>query len=933
MKRKTIFIGGRRVAIAACTLLIGTGVLQSCKDDDVLTGQPSWLGNSIYERLQEEGNYTTTLRLIDDLELREVLGHTGSKTIFAADDDAYAEWFKNNSWGVSDYSQLSDAQKRMLLNNSMINNAYLIELMSNVSGTPPVEGMAMRRETASSIYDSVYVMHPSEMPNTQAWQSFKSRGKSIPVFKDATSAPMIHFLPAYMTFNKITAEDLSLLTNGQATSVNEAWVNGKKVVQRDITCKNGYIQKVSGVIESSPNMAEIIRQHPNTKMWSHLIDRFSAPYYNDAGTREYNRIYNNEDSVYTLRYFSKRSTGGTDLSMLPDGTTQAKAQLSFDPGWNHYMYQNTMGYDLHYDAGAMIVPTDEALQAWWDGQGRDLQDEYKEWDSIPDATVAKLINVNMLPTFSETVPSKFDHVLNDAKEVMGITKEDIVSCHMGCNGVVYVVDKVFSPAEYASVAYPALAHESTMNVVYWGINAASTLTTREVASEHPALHLNFLPYLLSMDSRYALILPNNDAMKLYLDPATIGNTSGDQESPDLIEFRYDPSRSPGDRVQATRFASTVDADGNITKGIQKQAQLTSKVVCTMFEDMVNQLIIVLPDNTKQLEDYLDQGYSLFKTKSGVLTKVTRDHDGHISFQGGWQLEHNGKKLTSYKEFTKSNGRSYMVGAQMPLAATKSVYATLREHEEYNGFLRLLENDYCDLLAVQLNNKYNAANRNGGNKNLRLLDNYNYTIFVPSTQAIEQLQQQQILPQWDELSETFTDKGRHQYTDAQGALQDYASVLDSICIAEKWYAADAADSEKGAVRTKVKACLTDLIGSFVRYHVMDRSIAVGMCPEPGQQGNTFESMKRNPDTGRFYGIEAVYDQNSISIKDVMGDDISVNTTEGLYNNICREYWFEGTGNLARLYMGSSAVLHLVDQPLRYEQMKPWRQVVTTYLENN
>ena len=37
---------------AACGLLLGAGMMQSC-DKDILTGQPEWLGNSIYERLQE----------------------------------------------------------------------------------------------------------------------------------------------------------------------------------------------------------------------------------------------------------------------------------------------------------------------------------------------------------------------------------------------------------------------------------------------------------------------------------------------------------------------------------------------------------------------------------------------------------------------------------------------------------------------------------------------------------------------------------------------------------------------------------------------------------------------------------------------------------------------------------------------------------------
>ena len=64
MKRKTIVMQGRRATKVALALLIGASVMQSCKDDDlILTGQPSWLGNSIYERLQDEGNYKYSSRM------------------------------------------------------------------------------------------------------------------------------------------------------------------------------------------------------------------------------------------------------------------------------------------------------------------------------------------------------------------------------------------------------------------------------------------------------------------------------------------------------------------------------------------------------------------------------------------------------------------------------------------------------------------------------------------------------------------------------------------------------------------------------------------------------------------------------------------------------------------------------------------------------
>jgi len=51
MERSFLKRNAGKAVIAACILLVGSGFLQSCKDDS-LTGQPSWLGNSIYERLQ-----------------------------------------------------------------------------------------------------------------------------------------------------------------------------------------------------------------------------------------------------------------------------------------------------------------------------------------------------------------------------------------------------------------------------------------------------------------------------------------------------------------------------------------------------------------------------------------------------------------------------------------------------------------------------------------------------------------------------------------------------------------------------------------------------------------------------------------------------------------------------------------------------------------
>ena len=481
MKKRKILNNRHMMAVAFGCLLMGASVLSSCSDD-LLTGQPEWLGNSIYERLQDEGTYQTTLRLIDDLGQKEVLSRTGSKTLFVADDNAYAEWFRTNNWGVRSYEQLSEAQKKMLLNNSMINNAYLIELLSNLSGNPPQEGMCMRRATAASEFDSVSVMLPSQMPNTHVWDKHREKKNGILILKDATASPMIHFMPAFMHTNQITDQDLTILTNGESNSITDAWVNGKKVVERDITCKNGYIQKVSGVIESSSNIAEILRQHPNMSLWSHLIDRYSAPYYSEAASRSWYEKTGSLDSVYVLRYYSDIANGRTKLQTNPDDEA-VEATLTYDPGWNqYYNFNATTNQGISNDAAVMIVPNNQALEYWWEHDGKVLQDEYHEWDSIPDLVLAELLNVNMLNSFTSSVPSKFGSILNDAKMEMGVKPEHIDSCFMGCNGVVYLSNHVFAPSAYSSVSFPALIHQDVMSIIYWAIT-----------------QYDFSPYLNSME--------------------------------------------------------------------------------------------------------------------------------------------------------------------------------------------------------------------------------------------------------------------------------------------------------------------------------------------------------------------------------------------------------------------------------------------------
>ncbi len=853
-----------------CSLLATSCLLTACGEKDELYEEPSWLGNSIYERLKESGDFAYTLRLIDDLGLTDVLSQTGSKTLFAASDSVYNTFFRQNDWGVAKYEDLTTAQKKLLLNSAMVNNAYLIELLSNVSGPKPLKGQCMRRPTAASVFDSVPRFAPSQMPPTKYWSDFKDNNQSMVLLCDNTTKPMIHFLPAFMRNNKITDEDLSILTNGVSTSAKDSWVNGKKLIETDITCKNGYIHKVGGLATAAENMAEIVHNHAEMSLFASLIDRFSAPYYDEGATKEYNRLYNNEEKVYTLKYFSQNSnlrdypgSEGGALENDPDGQP-VEATLAFDPGWNQYMYSNTSGRDLHYDAGALLVPSNEALDYWWNHDGEGLKDMYGSWDRVPMKVLVKMLDIDFIRSFTETVPSKFKNIVDNTNKVpIGITKDDVDKCYMGCNGVVYQLNRVFTPAAYSSVSFPALVNENTMNVIYWAIEK-----------------LEFEPYLNSMDSYYSLIIPTNTAMLTYIDPCTYGNTTSI-----LYEFYWDKEKNT---VGAHRYnydvANRQKLDGEVT-----DAQAGGDQIRNRLRDLLDNLIIV---------DSLESGHTFYRTKGGSMIKVENAGiDNVMTVSGGLQIEENTpvtvKKI--YDQTRSGNGKSYVVDDQLPLSSRRSLYSILNGKDDCERFFNLLsKGGGANTLLKSAMGGYTCADYN-----CSLFDAYNYTVYVPVNAEIDALHDKDQLPYWSDYE----------------ALSDTNGVWRPI-------------AKNATLLKQARTLVANRILNFVKYHIQDNSVFIGGNPIEGVK---YETSTLNQKNKRFYSISVSADDDDLTIQDLLKENRHVVKSGGLYNMMGREYWIQNAKNnnhAEMLYNASDVVVHQIDGPLLYDesQLSNWKEEV-------
>ena len=470
-----------RFTYSACALFFAGGLLVSC-EDELLTGMPSWLGSSIYEELEKRGNYKTMLELINDkdvstadangeTEYARTLRLTGSKTLFVANDDAFTRFFQNNVWGAKSYSDLTPSQKKLLFNSSMINSAYLIELMSSTPGNNPAPGTVIRRSSSLNLYDTIPQLRASDMPDNEYWLYYRSKYSDaatggMTVFRDNTTAPMVHFLSAYMSNKSITNDDLKFLTNGACDNTSESYINGQRLVERDITCQNGYIQVLENVMNPLTNMAEAIHNDGELSTFSKMLDRFAVPVYNEGLSNTVG-----VDSAFVWRYlnngFDLGTEGGKNALLTYKNVDYDPANvLSYDPGWNQYQ-NGSSNTPMSEDMAVIVAPTDAAFERYFQsGGGAALIDRYKYIDSIPNHIIVNMLDNFMKYSLVATVPSKFSSVMNTAQLEMGLSvgepggQTGIGSCLMANNGVVYKSNEVYNIPEYQSVAFPASLNDN-----------------------------------------------------------------------------------------------------------------------------------------------------------------------------------------------------------------------------------------------------------------------------------------------------------------------------------------------------------------------------------------------------------------------------------------------------------------------------------------
>ncbi|MBN1133130.1 MAG: fasciclin domain-containing protein [Bacteroidales bacterium] len=704
IKKQHYHVYHRGVLLTAILVLTGLWLV-SCVDEYTYDDEePEWLGASIYDYLKTDGNFTNYVRLIDDVGYTAVLAKTGSKTLFVASDSAFDRFFSNNPWGVSNYDDLTLSEKKLILNFGMINNAYLIETLANYNGPTGLNyGTAIRRESAVSVLDTVPLEPGHKLPDNPFWDRFRNNGLFL--LKDDSPYPLVHFLPIQLLNANISDDDFLLITR-EERSGDDAFIFNNRVVERDITCKNGYVHVLEDVLIPRVNMAQHLTENPETETFSRLLERFSAPYFSEQQTYNFKQIHPEfNDSIFVKEYFS--DWGGQ--TYYPDNTPiNEEYLLPFNPGWNSYVRQGSES-SLQSDMASILAPTDAALDNYFNsGSGIILKNRYGSWDNVPDDIIILFLRRHLRESFLESIPSRFDKMTDSENSPIPIVLGDLVDSYVGVNGVVYMTNSVYPPDDYVSVYGPVLFSEYT-RVFNWAIRQN-----------------DFRLYLNSLISTYSFFVPTDEYFENYIDPIAYS-----KDVKGALKFWYNDETST---VNATVYSydPVTGEVGDSINTITHQGFLSNRLL-----DLLDTHIIV---------GDVESGSGNYLSKGG-RTILTEGSGMDMEIRGGGDIEQDVVTHVT-AVFEQQNGRTYFIDKpiQTPL---RSVYKILSETPEFSAFFNLLSGFPTNSESVifkKTNNYY------GIDFNIKFFNTFHYTVYVPTNEAIQQAISDGLIKNWDMINE-------------------------------------------------------------------------------------------------------------------------------------------------------------------------------------
>ena len=448
-------------------LFIATLLMQCQREREEYFKEPEWVGKSIYETLQDEGNFSKYLKLADKTLYSISLKGNGLWTVFAPNDAAVDEWLAEKNYSSVD--DVSEEEANKIVAYSMIYNKYAFNQLSDIlyQGWDTIAKSVRKRtpyyETLRREYfppystdgtDSIWVVDANMVNGYSGnYNNYK-------------------FLPFYMErfFNNrqipLTADDYNIFYNTPYTGKN---VQRASVIKADIHAKNGYIHEIDHVNEPLPTIEQLLNSPDYSKLKAILdMKTEEEPYfysynYFESLTNLYKTLFplRNIDRVY-YKWWSLPIRINTEM-------------------WMDFYGENPMEKDTEMNGWTIFAPNNDAVDKFYDEV---LKEYYPSIDDVPlniwNYFVSSQMAVEMIwPTEYPSAKNEYNDFING----MGLNgptfdKTKYIDIKPASNGFFFGSNDYVKNRNFETVFSEILLRSESYTMMYNALNRYFNNTLR-----------------------------------------------------------------------------------------------------------------------------------------------------------------------------------------------------------------------------------------------------------------------------------------------------------------------------------------------------------------------------------------------------------------------------------------------------------------------
>jgi uncharacterized surface protein with fasciclin (FAS1) repeats len=433
--------------IIVVSLIAVVFFITGCEDHRERYETPPWLGGSSIEILEQRGNYSIFLELMEQANYTEPITKQ-LFTLFVPSDDAFRQYF--NSIGINSVSDLTKDEAVNLFTLHVLRNPRSRFQLIYEYAWSELQG-------PTGEYASLFHRKPTpstSIPYSETIKYLPGRvGEEVLIYTGDKNVPLFTYEwfgdyggardgSDYLFMYPGSKWEEGYPSNLKGMNWHNAMIipNPEIPDELEVRTSSGFIYFLDRVVPPMPSIEEYLRSKPEKfGLYYDILQRFAR--YGNQRVDEQRRVLFRKS--YDLIFDLAEERGPSTNTAVPPQNM-----------WSAFL------------------PNNEVLQNYLDNT---VLKFYPSLDSVPRVTLYYILQTQLSATLA--LPSKMEqsyfNAFGDATE---ISRADIVSSHMCSNGVVYETNRVLEPNVFTCV--PGLLFiDKDYTTLLFALNQANMLST------------------------------------------------------------------------------------------------------------------------------------------------------------------------------------------------------------------------------------------------------------------------------------------------------------------------------------------------------------------------------------------------------------------------------------------------------------------------